>query len=155
MFTGSLVQKKMQSIKNSKGLTVVIMDDNKREMPSLSDELYKGNPWFDGLYQVSEKRHGKTIWKPKKQADRFDHIVNTAFAIKSDHSSLVQVADAISYVYRRHLELTTAEEAWHGEQDYYLNLVRLLERSREKIGRCPDASCVTFYKEAKHPSWEL
>jgi hypothetical protein len=44
MFTACLVQKKMQGVKNRKGLTVLIMDDNKSEMPKLSDELYRGNP---------------------------------------------------------------------------------------------------------------
>ena len=47
------------------------------------------------------------VWQGRAKKDRFDHIINTAFAIKSDHSSMVQVADAISYVYRRHLELIT------------------------------------------------
>ena len=155
IFTSCLVQKKMQGVKNSKGLTVVIMDDNRREMPSLSDALYQGDPWFDGLYQMQGKRRGKTVWIGRKNSDRFDHIVNTAFAIKSDHSSLVQIADALSYVYRRHLELTSAAEAWAGERDYYLGLVEVLEPNRENIGRCPDEACVDFYRQAKHAEWAL
>jgi hypothetical protein len=85
MFTVCLVQKKMQGVEKSKGLTVVIMDDNKSEMPKLSDELYQGNPWFDGLCQIRGKKRGKTIWLDRAKKDRFDHIINTAFAIKSDH----------------------------------------------------------------------
>jgi hypothetical protein len=85
----------MQGVKNSKGLTVVIMDDNKSEMPNLSDELYQRDPWFDGVYQIQGKKRGKTVWVPRAKNDRFDQIINTAFAIKSDHSSMVQVADAI------------------------------------------------------------
>jgi len=155
MFTSCLVQKKMQGVKNSKGLTVVIMDDNKREMPFLSDALYKADPWFDGLYQVQGKKRGQTIWVPRKPSDRFDHIINTAFAIKSDHSSLVQVADAISYVYRRHLELMDVDEAWAGEQAYYQGLVNILEPSREKIGRAPAEASVQFYTQATHGEWAL
>ena len=155
VFTACLVQKKMQVVKSSKGLTVVIMDDNKREMPQLSDELYRGNMWFDGLYQVQGKRRGKTVWIQRSKKDRFDQIINTAFAIKSDHSSMVQVADAISYVCRRSLELRSAEEVWKGERDYYAELFSILERSREKIGRCPNTSCVKFYKTAKHEEWAL
>lgn len=155
MFTACIVQKKMQGVKNSKGLTVTIMDDNKSEMPKLSDELYKGNSWFDGLYQVRGKKRGKIVWLDRTKKNRFDHIINTAFAIKSDHSSMVQVADAICYVYRRHLELQSVAEAWIGEKDYYADLVAILESSRETLGQCPDTSCVTFYKSAKHPEWKL
>ena len=154
-FTACLVQKKMQVIKNSKGLTVVIMDDNKREMPKLSDELYQGNEWFDGLYQVRGTKRGKSVWMQRKKQNRFDQIINTAFAIKSDHSSMVQVADAISYVYRRNLELTSEDEAWDGETEYYDELVALLEPTRQKLGRCPDAPCVRFYEAAKHEEWNL
>ncbi|YBW37777.1 restriction endonuclease subunit S [Nitrobacter sp. TKz-YC01] len=135
------------------GLTVVIMDDNKSEMPKLSDGLYQGDAWFDGLYQTQGKKRGKTVWLERSKKDRFDHIINTAFAIKSDHSSMVQVADAISYVYRRHLELQAVAEAWAGEKDYYAELVAVLEPARETLGHCPDAPSVKFYKAAKHAEW--
>lgn len=154
-FTACLVQKRMQGVKNSKGLTVVIMDDNKAGMPSLSETIHQADPWFDSLYQVQTKRRGKTIWDTRNDNDRFDHIVDTAFAVKSDHSSLVQVADAICYVYRRYIELKTVAEAWVGEQAYYAGLVQRLERSREKIGRIPDLPSVRFFEQAKHGEWEL
>ena len=155
MFTSSLVQKKMQKEKNSKGLTVAIMDDNKAEMPRLSDGLYQADLWYDGLYQVKESRYRKPIWVPRTDGDRFDQIINTAFAIKSDHSSLVQVADAICYVYRRHLELKSVAEVWPGEQGYYQGLVNILEPQREKLGQTPNEPCVSFYKAARHPEWAL
>lgn len=155
MFTASLVQKKMQGVSNSKGLTVVIMDDNKVEMPRLSDGLYEGDAWYDGLYQVRKKRRGKSVWMPRQDGDRFDHIINTAFAIKSDHSSLVQVADAICYVYRRHLELTTVDEAYAGERDYYSMLVSILDPQRERLGQVPGEPCVNFYRSAIHPGWQI
>jgi hypothetical protein len=155
MFACALVQKKMQSVKNSKGLTVVIMDDNKVEMPQLSDGLYDANAWYDGLYQLRGTKRGKKIWLPRSKSDRFDHIINTAFAIKSHHSSLVQVADAICYVYRRHLEMKSSGEAYPGEAAYYQSLVDILEPQREKLGQSPDAPCVAFYKAARHPEWAL
>ena len=67
---------------------------------------------------------------------------------------MVQVADAISYVYRRHLELQTVAEAWAGEKAYYAELVAILEPARETLGRCPEPPCVKFYKAAKHPEWK-
>lgn len=155
MFTSGLLQKKMQGVKNSKGLTVVIMDDNKVEMPALSDALYTGDPWYDGLYKIQKRKRGNLVWVARTGANRFDQIVNTAFAIKSDHSSLVQVADALSYVYRRHLELINQAEAWLDERGYISGLVELLEPHREKLGRCPDEPCLRFFRAAKHPEWQL
>ena len=157
MFISALIQKKMQKVDKNKGLTVVIMDDNKYQISKLSNALYDKDPWYDGLYKVQGKRRGKTMWLPRTQGNRFDHIVNTAFAIKSDHSSLVQVADALAYVYRRHLELTVPneQEAWAGERAYISGLVALIEPHREKIGRCPDEPCWRFYRAAKHPEWKL
>lgn len=155
MFTCSLVQKKMQAVEKSKGLTVVIMDDNKFEMPKLSEALHASSAWYDGLYQVKGIRRGVSQWIPRTGTDRFDQIVNTAFAIKSDHSSLVQVADAISYVYRRHLELVVAAEEWAGEKQYYASLIDILEPHREKIGNCCPAACTTFFNQARHNAWKL
>jgi len=155
MFVSSLVQKKMQGVANSKGLTVVIMDDNKREMPHLSDGLYKADAWYDALYQYRVTKRGKKVWQERTPKDRFDHIINTAFAIQSDHSSLVQVADAISWVYRRHLELTQQAEAYPGEKAYYEELAGILEPSREKLGQTPGAPSVSFYQAARHPAWAV
>ena len=155
MFISSLVQKKMQTVRNNKGLTVVIMDDNKIEMPKLSDGLYGGNPWYDGLYQVRAKRRNKMVWVDRTKLDRFDQIVNTAFAIKSDHSSLIQVADAISYVYRRHLELNSSNENWPGEKTFFSGLVDILEPARERLGRCPEKDCIRFYEQIRQSDWTL
>lgn len=155
MFVSSMVQKKMQNIASSKGLTVVIMDDNKQEMANFSEGLYRAHDWYDGLYQARVRRRGKSVWMDRKSKDRFDQIVNTAFAIKSDHSSLVQVADALSWVYRRHLELKAQPEAYAGEQAFYQGLVDIIEPQREKLGQCPNASCVAFYNAARHPDWAI
>jgi hypothetical protein len=119
MFASGLVQKKMQGVANSKGLTVLIMDDNKQDIPLLSEGLYRCDEWYDGLYQCRRKKRGKNVWLERKPRDRFDQIINTAFAIKSNHSSLIQVADALGWVYRRHLELKGQAEAYFGEQAYY------------------------------------
>ena len=155
MFVSALVQKKMQGVANAKGLTVFIMDDNKQEMGNLSDGLYRCHDWYDGLYQCRGTKRGQNVWLARKPEDRFDQIINTAFAIKSDHSSLVQVADAISWIFRRHLELSAKEEAYVGEQAYYQELVDILEPQRERLGRSPTQPCVAFYQMARHPNWVL
>jgi hypothetical protein len=153
MYMAALLQRKMQKEEKNKGLTVLICDDNKQEMSSLSDALFDNDSWFDPIYLIREKKRGKTVWVLK--GDRFDQIVNCAFAIKSHHSSLIQVADAVSYVYRRHLQLKTEEEAWNGEKRYLAELVDKLEPKREKLGQNPGGPCIEFYKAAKHEHWAL
>lgn len=155
MLVSCLIQKKMQGVANAKGLTVFIMDDNKQEMATLSDGLYKCPDWYDGLYKCRTTKRGKSVWVNRKPKDRFDQIINTAFAIKSDHSSLVQVADAISWIYRRHLELKNVDEAYDGERAYYHELVAILEPHREKLGNCPKDPCLAFYQAARHADWAI
>jgi hypothetical protein len=156
MFIASLVQQKMQEGKKNKGLTVLICDDNKREMSNLSDALYSADPWFDPIYQRSRRKSGERIWIEVADEERFDQIVDTAFAIKSHHSCLVQVADAVAYVYRRHLELTSGgKEEWEEEKNYYSELVNKLDRSRARLGQNPGGECIEFYKTATHVHWKL
>lgn len=154
MFVSALIQKKNQKEKKNKGLTVLVCDDNKKEMPKLSAALHEANPWFDPLYQGVKTKKGKQEFVARTEADRFDQIVNTGFAIQSEHASLVQVADAVSYVYRRHLELKSEAEGWEGEKEYFAGLVNKLEAKRENIGRCPDKEAVKVFSSICHPEWK-
>ncbi|MGJ5096846.1 DUF3800 domain-containing protein [Bradyrhizobium sp. HKCCYLRH2057] len=136
LYISCLIQQKMQRSRKNKGLTVLIFDDNKKEMPDLSDSLHEASPWFDPLYQTRRTLRKKTVWEELTPARRFDQIVNTAFALKSQHSSLVQIADAVAYIHRRNLELITGSESWAGEKNYIAGLVGKLPRS-ERLGRTP------------------
>lgn len=156
MFISSLVQKKMQTYTKNKGNTVFVVDDNKCETSNFSDALVECDPWYDGLYQQRRKKGGHLIWIPRKQNDRFDQIINTAFGIKSHNSSLIQVADAISYVYRRNLELCSENEAYDGERNYFKQLVTKMDEHRKTIGNVPeDSLSVEFYRKIRHPEWKL
>jgi Protein of unknown function (DUF3800) len=154
MFVAALVQKKMMAVAGKKGLTVLICDDNKREIANLADALYEADPWFDPMYQATRKET-KAGWSKIPDDERFDQIVNSPFAIKSHHSSLIQVADAVAYVYRRHLELKSQKETWAGEQQYFAGLVDKLESKRARLGRTFDGPCIDFYKAARHSEWAL
>jgi hypothetical protein len=105
-FAQRLNQKQLKN----KGLTVLVFDDNKAELPKLSSFLVDSCPAVDEYYGRSAN------------AEPFDHIVDTAFAIKSEQSDLVQVSDACAYAIRRkaELELGKDSEEWDGE----LELVR-------------------------------
>ena len=96
-----------QTAKNNKGLTVLIFDDNEVELPKLSSFLVESCVDVDEFY-------GRSM-----TAEPFDHIVDTAFAIKSEQSELVQVSDACAYALRRKAELKLGgkQEEWEGELD--------------------------------------
>lgn len=102
------VQRENQKQKSNKGLSVIIFDDNKTELPRLSDFLLNSAPDVDTFYE-----------KPSN-VEPFDHVVNTAFAIKSEHSRLVQISDACAYALRRRaeIELGQQSEAWNGEREF-------------------------------------
>lgn len=104
-------QRTNQRERNNKGLTVLIFDDNKAELPKLSEFLISSSTDADEYY-------GR-----KAKSDPFDHIIDTAFAIKSEHSTLVQISDACAYAIRRRAELSLGgnEEAWDGEKAYIEN----------------------------------
>ena len=155
MFIVCLVQKKMQKIKRKKGNTELKVDDNKKYMPRLSKEIHHGNEWFNGLCQVQTTKHGKTMWKNQNKIKQFDQIIDCAHPIDSHYSVIVQVADAISYVYRRHFELKSQKESWVNEKEYFEELFNILESARQKIGRCPNKPCVHFYEAIKHSDWRL
>lgn len=155
MFVASLIQKKMQSVAGKKGITALVVDDNKAEMPKLSDQLYSPDYWFDGLYRIKKKKRGKNVWVERTDDDRLDHIVNTGFAVKSEHSSLVQVADAFCWAYRRSLELDTEDEAFDGEKDYYNELRELLNDSRICLGTCMPCDAKEWYSQVAYNGWKL
>ena len=156
MFISSLVQKHKQKLSANKGNTVFIVDDNKHETYNFSDELCRHAPWYDGLYQRQKPVKGKRVWEPRKPSDRFDQIINTAFGIKSNNSTLVQVADAMSYVYRRHLELQGEKEKYLGERQFIGGLVSSMDDRRVTIGTVPpDSRSVEFFRQIRHPNWKL
>lgn len=140
MYIASLIQKEMMSSSKNKGLTVLIFDEHSL-MKKLSSSLYKPSEWYDGLYSQSAI---------KDDDKRFDQIVNCGFSIHSEHSSLIQVADMLSFIYRKFLE--DKQSTW--EIDYG-KLYGLLDSKRLKTYRRSSSPSVEFYKMAKHDTWEI
>ena len=153
MFILALLQKKMLTEKRNKGLTVVIFDENPKGMSTVSSSLHVADAWFDPIYQQKDKNRNR--WRKVPEKERFSQVVNSAFSTMSEHSSFIQVADAISYLYRWHLELIDAEEKWSGEKDYLNGLVEKLEKKRQKLGRTASGQCIDFYRRVKCENWNL
>ena len=163
MFICSLVQQKMQRLQKGAGRTFAIFDSSRRVWPlseALQDSYKSNNPYlaaqYDGLHQIFNPHQ---VSPPLSQQDRFNQIMNkTVFPVRSEQSALLQVADAICYVYRRHLELTDSNEIenWNGERNYYRSLFGILERGRMKLGvRAHKTERVRFFEAARHPHMTL
>ena len=139
------VQRQNQVKTNNKGLSVLIFDDNKIELPKLSEFLSHSASDADDFYDRDPK------------GEPFDHIVDTAFAIKSEHSHLVQVSDACAYALRRlaELELGQDPDAWAGEKAFFKQAVgRFSSRIRfpAKVWTAhPASSVATWLRDISHP----
>lgn len=87
------VQVRHQGEEKNKGNTFLFIDDNAQKLPGLCDILWTPPAWLDGYY-------------PKKPKDEhLNQIIDTAFAVRSHHCNLVQVADLLAFVVRRYFEL--------------------------------------------------
>lgn len=144
MFTCALLQNRMQDLEDGRQKAEIEFD-NHPQMPRLLDRLKFGCEWYDGLYRVDG-------------SSRFDRIVNKEenIGVDSRSSPLVQAADVVSYVYRRHLEICGGQsEREEGEASFIQDLIEVLEPHREKLGNLPRSDCLDLFNKLVHPSWAI
>lgn len=144
MFTCALLQNRMQKLGDGNQKSGIEFD-NHSLLHQLSDRLKFNCDWYDGLYRVDE-------------SSRFDRIVNKNgdLGVDSRSSPLVQTADVVSYVYRRHLELCAGQaERESEEREFIQGLVDILEPHRERLGNLPSSDCLDLFKKLTHPSWTM
>ncbi|TFH42189.1 MAG: DUF3800 domain-containing protein [Lysobacterales bacterium] len=135
------IQKHHQSKGNNKGQTFLFVDENKKSADQLAELLFAPPEWSDAYYD-----------RDKKQA-RLDQVIDSAFAVKSHHAGLVQVADLYALILRRYVELHDygSAEIWDGEKleiDEYAKILasRLLPKSARWPTR-PKSSCGHWYNQ--------
>lgn len=111
------VQIKNQSLSGNKGHTFLFYDDNKLKVGTLCELLWSPPSWCDAYYG-----------RGRKQA-ALDQIIDTAFAIKSHHSGVVQVADIFAFIFRRFFEIGEGEKSqqWDGELDLIKRCLALMK----------------------------
>ncbi|SLN41676.1 DUF3800 domain-containing protein [Pseudooctadecabacter jejudonensis] len=118
MFVLSHVQREHCDDPKNKGNCVIVVDDNKVEHANMAELIFKPDPWFDDL--AFKAAFLKSKKRPKNwETKRFNQIVNTPFAIKSEHASTILVADLAAFVLRRYIELKTEDEAFIGEKVFF------------------------------------
>ncbi|WP_299616822.1 DUF3800 domain-containing protein [uncultured Tateyamaria sp.] len=118
MFVLSHAQREHCDDPKNKGNCVIVVDDNKVEHANMAELIFQPDPWFDDL--AFKAAFLKAKKRPKNwETRRFDQIVNTPFAIKSEHASTILVADLAAFVLRRYIELKTDDEAFKGERNFF------------------------------------
>lgn len=133
------LQKLHQGQPNNKGRTVLLIDDNKQFADNLAEMLWTLPVWTDSFYE-----------KRRKQ-EQLDQIIDSAFAVKSHHAGLIQIADLFALVFRRYAEIHDygLAEEWEGELAYVESLVRSLTgrlaSASSRWPRRPKCPCTQWY----------
>lgn len=140
------LQKHHQRLRNNKGHTFLFVDENKKSADQLAEVLFAAPAWTDSYYERPHK-------KP-----RLDQIVDSAFAVKSHHAGLVQVADLFALILRRYAELQDygSNELWAGERvliDQYVMTLksRMLPRATRWPVK-PQSECARWFNQIAPPS---
>jgi len=140
------LQKLHQKEPNNKGRTVLLIDDNKQFTDHLTEVLWSPPAWTDSYYN-----------RLKKQ-EQLDQLIDSAFAVKSHHAGMVQVADLFALLFRRYAEMKEYNFAaeWNGEAEYVERVIGLLSsRLTPSSIRWPkqtDSGCAAWFNELAPPS---
>ena len=161
MFICTLVQNRIQNPTDETGHTFVVFD-NHGANSHVNRMLKSGRNWVDGISQVLETKNNEEPSNSAKKTVLFDQIIDkTVYAVQAKLSPHVLMADMVSYVYRRHLNLMNLEgiegkEKWTSERKFIKELVDILEPQRCKlddISHAVDEEFLDFYEKVKHSGW--
>ena len=110
------IQKNFQSMRNNKGNTVLVFDNNERNSHSFCDLIDNPPSWTDAYYGKGPRQ------------DRLDQIIDVPFFVDSRHASLIQMADFSAYFLRRYAEIMTGTipSRYRDEQSKVEGWIRLL-----------------------------
>ncbi len=102
-----VVQKKNKAHEKNKGKTLLIFDEQHQYDDLLTDILFNPPDFIDNFISFN----------PKKDNSRLSQVIDTAFFVKSHHSSMAQVVDIVAFLMRLYLELKyyNSKEAYKDE----------------------------------------
>lgn len=135
------LQKHHQRKGKNKGQTFLFVDENKKAADDIAELLFTPPDWTDAYYD-----------RNKKQA-QLDQLIDSAFAVKSHHAGLVQVADLFALILRRYVELNDygSAQQWDGERALIDGFAKILAtRMLPQTSRWPNrpkSACARWYNE--------
>lgn len=103
-----IVQKRNRNKTKNKGKTLLIFDEQEQFSDQLTELIFNPPSFIDDFVKFDAK----------KEECRLGQIIDTAFFVKSHHSSMAQVVDIVAYLFRLNLELTSYgfSEKYKGEK---------------------------------------
>jgi hypothetical protein len=142
------VQRRNQGQEKNKERTLLIYDQQEQFDKRISELISRPADWTDPYYGY-------------KSGDRLGQIIDTAYFVRSHHASLIQVADLIAFVFRRHAEINDGgdPERFSGERaqiQSWVNIVkpRLIE-SRHMLPPVSDELVQLYSDLCPRPLKEL
>lgn len=113
------IQKHHKGEKRNKGKTILIFDEQEGFENYVAELIAKPPEFTDDFYG----------YQPR-DGIRLNQIIDTAYFVKSHHAHMVQVADAVAFVSRLHLELTVYGEleAYDGERESISSWFEMIRR---------------------------
>jgi len=104
-----VIQKLNRKIKNNKGKTLLVFDEEDTFESELAELIYNPPEFIDEFVSFDER----------SEKYRLNQIIDSAYFVKSHHSSMAQVADVLSFLFRLRLELNYygAQESYEGEKE--------------------------------------
>jgi len=110
-----VVQKVNRKIKNNKGKTLLVFDEENTFEDDLAELIYSPPSFIDEFVPFDERF----------EKYRLNQIIDSAYFVKSHHSSMAQVADVLAFLFRLHLELSYygKKEAYEGEKEKISNWI--------------------------------
>jgi len=114
-----VIQKLNRNKPKNKGKTLLIFDEEDIFADHLCELIHSPPEFIDEFVKFEQKREGV----------RLNQIIDSAYFVKSHHSSMAQVVDILAFIYRLHLELNFygLVEAYDGEREKINNWISLVQ----------------------------
>lgn len=114
-----VIQKLNRNKLKNKGKTLLIFDEEDVFADHLCELIHTPPDFIDEFVKFEEK----------KEKVRLNQIIDSAYFVKSHHSSMAQVVDILAFIYRLHLELNHygMPEAYDGEKAKINNWISLVQ----------------------------
>jgi len=137
------IQKANKSRGNIKGHTVLVFDNAFTEMDKFNDLILNSPDWFDTYY----KKNAKDV--------KLNQIVDVPYYADSKKVPLLQIADLISFIIRRYVEIKQGEKAedWEEEAlEEYIKIINKMSFNKSTIYPERQCNCAEyFYDLAPEP----
>jgi len=127
-----VIQSINRTKKENKGKTLLIFDEQYKYQSSLSEIIYEPPTFIDEFVTFEMKKDGR----------RLNQIIDTAFFVKSHHSTMAQVADLIAYLFRLYLLLNH-----YGKNEDFTGQKLEIDTWMKKIMK----NFIIKYKKSKSP----